>query len=164
MPSGGARPRSGPVADINSYRQRRNEDGWVKLPHAVPRRRTPNWPLKPAPTDRERELWRRFWKMGQSIIWESGRQDMALAIYVRLLASIENESFEVPASRLTQMRIMADDLGVTLTGMQKHKWTYATAEEMQEKAGQASAPAPQARPSTAAQLAQLFPADPDDDE
>lgn len=164
MGSGGARARSGPPADLNSYRQRRNEDGWVKLPEIVNRRRTPNWPLKPALTDRERELWRQFWKMGQSIVWESQHQHLPLAIYVRLLVGIENENFDVPASKITQSRIMAEDLGITITGMTRHKWRYASTEELQQRS-EASAPAPEARQrqSTAQQIADLFPNTGDDD-
>ena len=163
MASGGARARSGPPADLNSYRQRRNEDGWVKLPERVDRRRTPNWPLKPGLTERERELWRQFWKMGQSIVWESQHQQVTLAIYVRLLVSIETENFDVPASRLTQMRIMAEDLGVNLSGMARHKWRYASTEELQKRS-EASAPAAEAKPrkSTAQQIADLFPSAGDD--
>lgn len=163
MVSGGQRVRNGPTADINSYRQRRNADGWIKLPERVERRRTPNWPLKPAPNDRERELWRALWRQGQSIIWESQHQGHALAIYVRLLASIEAVEFDVPASRLTQMRIMAEDLGITLSGMLRHKWRFATHEELQEKATDALATPARERKSTAAQIAELFP-DADHDE
>lgn len=132
MPSGGARSRSGPPADLNSYRQRRNSDGWVELPHGVNRKRTPNWPLRPAPSDRERELWRSFWRQGQSIVWESQRQSVPLAIYVRLFVSIESMNFDVPASRLTQMRIMADDLGITLSGLLRNKWKFSTVEQESE--------------------------------
>lgn len=161
MASGGPRTRSGPVADLNSHRQRRNADGWIKLPERVDRRRTPNWPLKPVPSDRERELWRALWRQGQSIIWESQHQGTQLAIYVRLLASVEAENFDVPASRLTQMRLMAEDLGITLSGMLRHKWRFATHDELQGKAESAST-APRERKSTAAQIAELFP--PSDDE
>lgn len=164
MTSGGARARSGPTADLNSYRQRRNADGWIKLPERVDRRRTPNWPLKPAPSDRERELWRALWKQGQSIIWESQHQGSQLAIYVRLLTSIEAKHFEVPASRLTQMRIMAEDLGITLSGMLRHKWRFASHEELQEKASDALAAPVRERKSTAAQIAELFPSDDGDEE
>lgn len=163
MASGGARARSGPVADMNSYRQRRNEDGWIKLPERVERRRTPNWPLKPAPSDRERELWRQFWKMGQSIVWESQHQHVQLSIYVRLLVSIENEQFDVPASRLTQMRIMSEDLGLNLTGMARHKWRYASTEELQHKSEATAPPTLKKRQSTAESIAALFPPSNDDD-
>ena len=126
MPSGGARTRSGPTADLNSYRQRRNSDGWIELPESVPRKRTPNWPLMPAPSDRERELWRQLWRQGQSIVWESQKQHRQLAVYVRLFATIEGQGFIVPASMLTQMRIMADDLGITLSGLLRNKWKFTT--------------------------------------
>ena len=164
MASGGARARSGPPADLNSYRQRRNEDGWIKLPEHVDRRRTPNWPLKPEPSKRERELWRQFWRMGQSIVWESQHQQLPLAIYVRLLVGIENELFEVPASRITQSRIMAEDLGITITGMTRHKWRYASTEELQAKSEEAMPhPRTPARKSTAQQIAELFPTPEDGD-
>lgn len=163
MGSGGARARSGPTADLNSYRQRRNADGWIKLPERVDRRRTPVWPLKPGLSERERELWRALWRQGQSIIWESQHQQQALAIYVRLLASIEAEQFEVPASRLTQLRIMAEDLGITLSGMLRHKWRFATHEELQEKASDALAAPVRERKSTAAQIAELFPSGDDEE-
>lgn len=163
MASGGARSRSGPPADLNSYRQRRNEDGWVKLPETVDRKRTPNWPLKPGLTDRERELWRQFWKMGQSIVWEAQHQQLPLAIYVRLLVGIENENFEVPASKITQSRIMAEDLGITITGMTRHKWRYASTEELQNRSEATAPPTLKKRKSTAESIAALFPPSSDDD-
>lgn len=164
MTSGGARARSGPPADLNSYRQQRNEDGWIKLPEHVDRKRTPNWPLVPKPSDRERELWRRFWKMGQSIIWESQHQQMPLAIYVRLLVRIEAEDFDVPASLLTQSRIMADDLGITIPGMTRNRWRYATTSELQKASQKAARPPVQERKSTAQQIADLFPSGPGNDD
>lgn len=163
MTSGGARARSGPPADLNSYRQRRNEDGWVKLPEHVDRRRTPTWPLKPGLTERERELWRQFWKMGQSIVWEAQHQQLPLAIYVRLLVGIENENFEVPASKITQSRIMAEDLGITITGMTRHKWRYASTEELQNRSEATAPPTLKKRKSTAESIAALFPPSSDDD-
>lgn len=105
-----------------------------------------------------------LWRQGQSIIWESQHQGHQLGIYVRLLASIEAEQFEVPASRLTQLRIMAEDLGITLSGMLRHKWRFATHEELQEKATDALAAPVRERKSTAAQIAELFPPGDDDEE
>lgn len=164
MTSGGARARSGPVADLNSYRQRRNADGWITLPERVDRRRTPNWPLNPAPTDRERDLWKKFWRMGQSIMWEAEHQELALALYVRLLAVVETDLDAQPASKITQARIMAEDLGVSLAGMHRHKWRFRSHEDLQEAAKAAPVAEIRRRPSTAEQLANLFGADPDDGE
>ncbi|WP_293849296.1 hypothetical protein [uncultured Brevibacterium sp.] len=41
-------------------------------------------------------------------------------------------NFDVPASRLTQMRIMADDLGITLSGLLRNKWKFSTVEQESE--------------------------------
>lgn len=163
MPSGGARNRSGPAADINSYRQRRDADGWVKLPPRVDRRRSPNWPLHPAMNDRERELWRRFWRMGQSIVWESQHQQLALAVYVRQFAAVEALNFDVPTSRLNSLRIQADDLGITMPGLNRYRWRYTTTEELQKQADDVVSKKDRGRRSTAEQIAELLPMVADDE-
>lgn len=157
MASGGARSRSGPPPDLNSYRQRRNADGWVKLPAEVPRRRSPNWPIKPAPTDRERELWRTHWRLGQSIMWEDKGRHLQVALYVRLFAAVEGAAENVPASKYSQLRIMGEDLGLTGSGMARNKWRFETPDEAQERAEKTeTAPQQMQQSSTAAQIARLF--------
>lgn len=101
--------------------------------------------------------------MGQSIVWEAQHQHLPLAIYVRLLVGIENENFEVPASKITQSRIMAEDLGITITGMTRHKWRYASTEELQNRSEATAPPTLKKRKSTAESIAALFPPSSDDD-
>lgn len=161
MPSGGARARSGPVADINSYRQRKNADGWVDLPESVDRRRTPNWPIHPAPTDRERELWRKLWRQGQSIMWEAQKQAFEVAMYVRLAVEVE-VTVDVPTARLTQRRIMADALGLTIDGLLRRKWKFADPVRPEPK--QVAPDGEKQRKSSAERIAELFGTASDDGE
>ena len=89
-------------------------------------------------------------------MWERQRQHTALAIYVRLFALIEAANFDVPNAQITQMRIMSDDLGLTLNGLARHQWRFATPESIQHEAQAAMSAPRQERESTAQQLAGFF--------
>ncbi|MCQ9367962.1 hypothetical protein NQ036_06850 [Brevibacterium sp. 91QC2O2] len=110
---------------MDSYRQRKSDSDWRTLPDKVERRRTPNWPLNPPPTDRERTVWRRLWRQGQSIVWEEQHQAHAVAIYVRMAVVTEEDPRAVPISLLTECRRREDALGLSMDGLLRHKWRFA---------------------------------------
>src|SRR5690349_14301040 len=88
MPSGGARPRSGPAPDPNSARS--EAAGWTLIPVGGRGKPAPDWPLT-EPTARERVMWERFWAKPQAVIWERDGQLEYVAIFVRQLIEAEAE-------------------------------------------------------------------------
>jgi hypothetical protein len=121
MTSGGARARSGPAPDPDSFRQ----DGrdWVTLPmtYSGP---VPEFPLV-NPTDRELELWTRLWGQGHAIMWLANSQEIDVALHCRVTASIEACEGE-PTAALLGVRIrMGEDLGLTVGGAKKNGWLFA---------------------------------------
>ena len=124
MASGGARARSGPAPDPDSFRQ----DGrdWVRLPmtYSGP---VPEFPLID-PTSRELELWARLWGQGHAIMWIANSQEIDVALHCRVTASIEACEGE-PTAALLGVRIrMGEDLGLTVGGAKKNGWLFAKPE------------------------------------
>jgi hypothetical protein len=112
MPSGGARTRSGPLPDPNSARSEAN--GWTTLPQTGRLAPAPEWPLTP-PTDRESEMWERFWAKPQALIWERDGQLEYVAVFVRQL--IEAEGSKASAENRKTVRMMFADLYLTSDAM-----------------------------------------------
>lgn len=112
MPSGGARPRSGPAPDPNSGRS--EAAGWTLIPLAGRGKPAPEWPLT-EPTEREMVMWERFWAKPQAVIWERDGQLEYVAIFVRQL--IEAEAEKASAENRKTVRMMFADLYLTSDAM-----------------------------------------------
>lgn len=112
MTSGGARTRSGPPPDPNSARSEAN--GWTTIPQAGRLAPAPEWPLT-LPTDREVEMWERFWAKPQALIWERDGQLEYVAVFVRQL--IEAEGEKASAENRKTVRMMFADLYLTSDSM-----------------------------------------------
>lgn len=125
MTSGGARARSGPAPDPDSFRQS-GKDGWVTLPltYSGP---VPDFPL-PNPTDRELELWDRLWGQGHAIMWLANSQEIDVALHCRVTAAVEAPDGEITAALLNARIRMGEDLGLTVGGAKKNGWLFAKPE------------------------------------
>lgn len=141
MPSGGARTRSGPPPDPNALRRDRDGAEWTVLPAEGRQKDSPRWPLF-GQTGREAELWERLWHMPQAVVWESARQDIEVALYVRNLALVELP--DAPVNLGTLVRQMSDALGLSIPGMRANRWRIAADELVERRAASRAAPA---RPS-----------------
>ena len=134
MAKGGARVRSGPAPDPGSLRSA-SADGWVALPPGGRVGDVPEWPL-PDPMAkgelldevraRELELWAGLWSMPQAVEWERLGQQHLVGLYVRRLAEAEQALSPVVLSTL--VRQLADELGLTSSGMLRNRWMVAEVE------------------------------------
>lgn len=116
MPKGGARSRSGPAPDPDALRRDRKSDAasWTTLPSEPRTGEPPTWPLS-EPTERESELWVRFWRKPQAVLWERNQQSFEVAMHVRCFAEAEERS--ASTSLRTLVRQQADALLLTLPAM-----------------------------------------------
>lgn len=122
MPHGGARARSGPPPDPNALARSRDDGEWSTLPSAGRPGPPPKWPLT-SPTKRELEFWARLWAKPQAVKWEEQGQDTEVALYVRRLMAAEKR--DAPAAVVTNLRQLADSLGLTTPGMRFNRWRIA---------------------------------------
>lgn len=120
----GVHGRSGPAPDPNALKRERDGATWTTLPADGRPGPPPAWPM-PDPTDRELELWARLWALPQAIMWESQRQELDVAQYVRRLAEAEQPGSPVAAGTL--VRQLGEGLGVSLPGMLRLRWRIADA-------------------------------------
>jgi hypothetical protein len=119
MPRGGARVRSGPPPDPNALRRERDADQWDHLPEGGRQSDPPPWPLA-KPTVREKTLWAREWQRPQAVMWEREHLEEEVAVYVRAMYRFEGPKHQ--AADGTLMRMLADDLGISMSGLAKHRW------------------------------------------
>jgi hypothetical protein len=120
MTQGGARARSGPPPDPNAIR--RGKDGasdWLHLPGEGRQGEAPDWPLTRA-SRRELALWRNEWTRPQAVAWEANRQEVEVALYVRVLA--EAEKPRAAAASRTLVRQLQEALGLSLPGLARNHW------------------------------------------
>lgn len=112
MPKGGARARSGPAPDPNALRRLRKDDssGWTTLPAAGRDAEPPAWPLS-GQSDREAELWERFWHKPQAFVWERDNLTELVALFVRQLTEAEGQ--KASAENRKTVRMMFADLYLT---------------------------------------------------
>lgn len=138
MTSGGARARSGPAPDPNALRRDRKADaaGWTTLP-AKHDMAQPDWPLT-KPSRREIELWSSEWSRPQAVMWHRNGSEVDVALYVRRLAEAEAPESSVALSTL--VRQLREDLGLSQTGLARHRWRVA-ADEVAERRGTTEKPA-----------------------
>lgn len=122
MASGGARARSGPAPDPDSFRQA-GKDGFITLPNTYSGP-IPDFPLL-NPTTRELELWTRLWGQGHAIMWLANAQEIDVALHCRVTAAIETPDGEITAALLNARIRMGEDLGLTVGGAKKNGWLFA---------------------------------------
>ena len=121
MSSGGARARSGPVADAMSLRQDRKDVKalWQDLPAEGRQGDAPVWPLDGL-SDRERELWDAEWRRPQAVMWERTGAELEVALYVRRLAEAEKPGAATNLGTLVKQ--LMEGLGISQDGLAKRHW------------------------------------------
>ncbi len=121
MPSGGARPRSGPPPDPEALRRDRPSDsaGFTFLPFEGRQGPAPIWPLIGF-TVREEELWLSMWRKPQAIMWERLGQEIEVALFVRKLAEAELPKASVELQKVVRQYL--DSLGLSVGGMLRNRW------------------------------------------
>ncbi|MGW3724824.1 phage terminase small subunit [Streptomyces sp. NPDC000851] len=136
MSRGGSRARSGPAptSTERSHKAKADAQGWVTLPADGRDGPLPAFPLS-SPTDREMDLWERLWETPQATMWERLGQDFEVASYVRLLVRAEKPGSS--AIVWGQVKQFAESLGLSVSGMQRNRWTIDT---VNDSSPQSSAP------------------------
>lgn len=145
MARGGARSRSGPAptSTERSHKAKANAEGWTTLPADGRDGPLPAFPLV-TPSDREMDLWERLWESPQAVMWETLNLDFEVATYVRLIARAERPNSS--AIIWGQVKMVAESLGLSASGMARNRWTVASIEP------DADDDAPQAAVSAVADL------------
>lgn len=141
MPSGGARARSGPAPDPDSYRSQ-NRD-WIDLPAGGFVGDVPEFPLPRAVQfstyfengkkvtepdageteavwDAELELWAELWAKPQAHAWAALGLKFQVAAYTR--AFLESVQAEASAGLKTAVLRMENELGISIAGMKQNLW------------------------------------------
>lgn len=129
MAKGGARARSGPAPtsqDRSHKAKAPDTNGWITLPAEGRDNGEPAFPLVD-PSPREMQLWERLWETPQAIMWEQLHQEFEVAAYVRLL--VRAESPRSSAIIWGQVKQFAESLGLSVSGMQRNKWTVGKVDQ-----------------------------------
>lgn len=144
MPKGGARARSGPAPDPNSYRSMDRD--WVDLPAGGFSGVVPEFPLPRAIQfssffengkkvtgrdesetsvvwDAELELWAELWRKPQAAAWDSLGLKFQVAAYVR--AYLESVKADAVSGLKTAVLRMEAELGLNVPGMRVNGWRIA---------------------------------------
>lgn len=130
MASGGARSRSGPLADPNSLRSAsKGEAAWTTLPAEGRTTPAPAWPLTEA-TPRELVIWERWWRKPEALIWESDGSMDYVALTVRMFSEAEVE--KASAENRKTVRMMMADLYLTRDAKERARIRIAS-DEVTEK-------------------------------
>ena len=147
MPSGGARARSGPAPDPNSGRSEKRGVVFSALPREGFTGAIPEFPLpkmamgfwtkegeyiedsqgEESFAEREAWLWKWAWRTPQAAAWaaEPWRQ-YSVAQWVR--ASVLCEGSDAKAADRTAMLRLADQIGMSPTGLAANGWEIADVE------------------------------------
>lgn len=136
MTRGGARNRSGPLADPSSGRSDARGYSLQALPAEGYTGPVPGFPL-PDALAREIELWDEAWRTPQACAWSMPSERWRIrtvALWVRL--SVRCEAPEAGAALLGQLHRFADQIGMTTAGLAEMGWRVAV-NELAEKAAQA---------------------------
>lgn len=142
MAKGGARSRSGPAPtsrDRSHKAKAPDSHGWTTLPAEGRSGPLPTYPLLD-PNTRELELWERLWTAPQATMWEQLHQEFEVASYVRLLTVAEQPG--APVVTWTQVKQFAESLGLSVSGMQRNRWTIAKTDAEDEQGVTLSAVSP----------------------
>jgi hypothetical protein len=121
MPSGG-HPRSGPAPDPTSFRSAAigASGGWTTM--ALPPETPPAWPLG-VPTDAESALWADVWTRPAASLWQTFGLVRDVATYVRTVLAFETGGHSNAALGGLVQR-MADQLGLTVAGAARNRWSW----------------------------------------
>ena len=129
---------SGPPPDPNALRRDRPSDaaGWTTLPADGRQGPPPEWPLL-GQTYREETLWTREWERPQAVLWESFGQQVEVAMYVRLMAIVEDPGNKANTSERQKLfRQYLDSLGLSVQGMLRNRWKIeASTQDTENTAG-----------------------------
>lgn len=128
MPRGGARAVSGPPPDPKSLRTAKAVEagGWKTLPAGGYDGPVPEWPLTEASL-REETLWADLWVKPQAVMWAELEQALEVALFVRTLAEAERPDARADIKKM--IRGYLDSLGLSVSGMLRHRWKVAAAVE-----------------------------------
>lgn len=100
-----------------------DEATWTTLPAEGRTGRTPAWPLLGKASRQELAAWRRLWRTPQAVQWERDQVHERVARYVRKQLEADEPG---SSSSATVVAIrMADDLGLTYSGMNRLRWRIA---------------------------------------
>ncbi len=137
MPKGGYRARAGRPASPDSDLQKQRQLAYRLLPREGYQGKPPRFPL-PAPTARERAVWRELWRTPQAAAWagEPWRWH-TVGMYARWLVRAEDPA--ATAAIATAVRQLADQLGLTVAGLRKNEWRLAR-DELQQRRDEREAP------------------------
>ena len=124
----GGSSNSGRAPDPDAYRRERDKGDWVTLPDSY-NGPVPDFPFEGA-TDREMVWWDRLWSQGQAVMWVIDKQDIEVAVYVRLLTQLESFGKEATASALGELRRISEALGLSQVGLRANKWRMGGKSEM----------------------------------
>jgi hypothetical protein len=122
MPSGGARARSGPAPDPNSYRSM--DKDWVELPADGFAGQIPDFPL-PDALSLEVDLWAELWQKPQAAAWDSLGLKFQVAAYVRTY--LKATALDAVNGWSTVMLRMEAELGLNVPGMRANGWRISDA-------------------------------------
>ncbi|WP_432118473.1 hypothetical protein [Streptomyces sp. bgisy032] len=86
------------------------------------------------------ELWERLWETPQATMWEQLCQEFEVASYVRLLARAEKPGSS--AIIWGQVKQLAESLGLSVSGMQRNRWTIGTVNDSSSESAPQSAVSP----------------------
>lgn len=114
----GGHASSGPPPDPSSIRSAKA--GWETLPGAGRQAEPPEWPLKPAASVREKQVWARLWRSPQAVMWEQLGLDDEVAHYVRVYTEAEQREASTTTRNLRKQ--LGEALGLTLPGMRMLRW------------------------------------------
>lgn len=117
MVSGGARARSGPAPDPDSYRSLKRD--WVDLP-AVWSGEVPEWPLPSSASAVELEFWESMWRKPQAKMWAAFGVEMQVAAYVRVF--LESVEPGATSALKTTARQLDNELGISIAPMLALGW------------------------------------------
>ena len=159
MSKGGARVRSGPMADPNSERSEKRQYTLTALPREGYSGKPPAFPLpikrfyeelegeqaedKAATKsfrDRESAIWREYWKMPQACAWESNRWLWETLGELCRLKTVVEFNPDKNAALVAQLHRYRDQVGLTPAGMRDNGWKIADVEPEPLKAVASDAP------------------------
>ena len=122
MPKGGARTRSGPLPKERSARSDKRGYRLEALPAEGFRGTPPAYPL-PNACARELEVWVQLWRTPQACAWSMPSELWripTIGLYVRQL--VKCEGHDVGAAHIAQLHRLADQVGMTTTGLAAMGW------------------------------------------
>lgn len=123
MTSGGARFRSGPAPDPNSYKSQNRE--WVDLPAAGYDGPVPDWPLPEMATAEEWEFWVALWRKPQAVQWLAFGVEAQVAMYARTFLEAAKPGASSPLK--TTAKQLDNELGISIAPMLALGWRIVDA-------------------------------------